>query len=271
MIRKLLCRVVSNCFVSFAGIISLSDEIDALRSYKPSGRLQLDQLMQLHEHIIDNNGIINLDVLLEKVEEISGYKLKNNIALYLDIYRAFTYKKYNELIKIIYYSEIPSKYKILYLETIFNTMYYEVNKSMVLFRPYYLDDMYRIIKSDKDFVLDLRKITDYYLTPKKLLEKKDIESIVKEIYSEFKPYITFGNIYYYGSYAKGTQDIYSDLDLFIEIEDHIVLPSIIDTMIINFIKEKFDVDLDIVLHFKGKEYDAFDLKTLSYAKKVDYK
>ena len=80
MIRKLLCRVVSNCFVSFAGIISLSDEIDALRSYKPSGRLQLDQLMQLHEHIIDNNGIINLDVLLEKVEEISGYKLKNNIA-----------------------------------------------------------------------------------------------------------------------------------------------------------------------------------------------
>ena len=58
MIRKLLCRIVSNCFVSFTGIITLNDEIDALRSYKPSGRLQLDQLMQLHEYIIDKNGNI---------------------------------------------------------------------------------------------------------------------------------------------------------------------------------------------------------------------
>ncbi|MCM1130988.1 MAG: nucleotidyltransferase domain-containing protein [Roseburia sp.] len=271
MIRKLLCRIVSNCFVSITGIITLNDEIDALRNYKPSGRLQLDQIMHLHEYIIDRVGNIILDDLLKKIEEISGFDLKKDITLYLDIYRAFTQQRYNELIKIIFYSTIPSKYKILYLECIFNTMYYKENKSMILFRPSYLDDIYRVIKSDKDFVLDLKLVTDYYATPRRLLEESDIESIVKNIYSEFKSYITFGNIYYYGSYAKGTQDIYSDLDLFIEIESYTVLPSIIDTMIINFIKDKFDVDLDIALHFKGKEYDAFDLKALSYAKKVEYK
>ncbi len=268
MIRKILCRIVSNCYASFSGKVCKDKEVANLRNNCITENENLDTLMEIHEKIISKEGI-KIDELLDDIYRISKYDVKKDVSLYIDLFRVSSSNKYNELIKVIYYSKIPNKLKLLYLETIFNNIYFKEYKEMLLFRPYYLETIKRVIKSNKNFVTDLKKLTDYYITKRKIISLEEIEKIGIEINKTLKQFIKFGNIYYFGSYAKGTQDIYSDLDLFIEVEETNVLPSMIDAMIMNHIKNVFDVDLDVSIHFIGKDYNEFEQEILSYAKKIN--
>lgn len=105
-----------------------------------------------------------------------------------------------------------SIYKVVIAELITNAVLYKNEKRMLLFRYNTMDYLSSKMDSNIDYIYELEKETFPYLVKRKILSHEEIKSILRFIKEYFKEEVTINDLKIFGSYAKRTQDEYSDLD-----------------------------------------------------------
>lgn len=265
MNNKLLCRIVANSYMSFGVKNVLGDEIDLLRKGKETSIVILDRLMEIHKKIISKNDLIDLDYLLNEIKKNFEIDIKRNSELYIKILRFYVRGNYNEIIKEIMSAYDESIYKVVIAELITNAVLYKNEKRMLLFRYNTMDYLSSKMDSNIDYIYELEKETFPYLVKRKILSHEEIKSILRFIKEYFKEEVTINDLKIFGSYAKRTQDEYSDLDIFMEISENKIPIKSIVLLLKDKISTTFNASIDIIIHKKGEEYDLFDKKQLEYA------
>jgi predicted nucleotidyltransferase len=117
--------------------------------------------------------------------------------------------------------------------------------------------------------LNAKEETMYYLQKKVIFSIKNIKESINIFFKEYPIFDNLINtVYLFGSYAKNKNDEYSDVDLFFEFkkkDENIIL---FEQLIKNFMKTRFNMDIDVLIHFKGENFNNFENKILSYSVKL---
>ena len=107
---------------------------------------------------------------------------------------------------------------------IHNFILYKKSISPIIFHLNYLEEIYEKIKENK---LDEARNTifiEYSITSIYNFKHKEVHLVyvkckLNEFYEEYKDIYKLENIYIYGSFARGDERIYSDLDLYLIVKE----------------------------------------------------
>lgn len=263
MNKKIVCRIVINSYISFGTENVLSSEVKLLRAGKDTRIDMLNRLMNIHNKIILGDINVNFDYLITFIKNNFDVDLKENYNSYIKILRAYTRGKYNEIINEIMQTYDNSIYKIVIAELITNLVLFKNEKRMLLFRFKTLEELANRDNQNTDYIKVLEKETYPYLLIKKVLSKTEIREIISYVKSSLNNYIEIYNIKIFGSYALGTEDKNSDLDIYAETNDN-VIPFVL-LNIKDGVFKKYNIFVDIIMHKSGTDYDDFERDLMKYA------
>lgn len=264
MNRKLLCRIVSNGYQSFTNVETLNDEIELLRNYKSSNNSIIDKMMKFHEKIISSKGLIPFEEIVNYLYEISKINVKASQD-YIDLLRLYVKEDYLNIIKILIESEYLNEYKTLFIETFVNILYYKQNKFMIIFRHSVVLGLKSNIEIIKRKVIEMLNETKYYLKKKKQFSVDQIKHNVSEFYQRYSEELKIYKICLFGSYAKQTNDEYSDIDLLVFYKEKNIDVSLNNLIIKTILFNEYEMSVDAVPIIEEIGLDAFDKKVMSYA------
>lgn len=258
--NKYLIRVCTNALLLFKKDIQvLGNDIDLLRDGHKSNISELNKLFDIHCKITNEKTRVSCDDLVRFYEDITEEQLSHEIKVELN----FIYSKKDiEKIFIFIINNINSDKKLLLLELLFNAISFEQYKKLYLFRSSYFDGYDYIDHFAYEKMCNIiNKESDYYLEKKRKVTVDEIKNNLEEVIKKnsFDP---IKKVYLFGSYAKGTNDEFSDVDLLLVFDDEtdaIVLCPIIK----DILKEDYEIDSDIVPAIDG-QLDEFDLHAVEY-------
>ncbi len=268
MNNKIICRIVSNLYHVYDENDPLNEEIEILRLGEMSQNKIVNKLYCLHNKILERKGKFDYYEVIEKVEEIFehdfSYKKDNNVALVCLYYK----EKIEEFSEKFMSSDVicgPKKYKFILLEVFLNVLNCRINKEMYIYHP---GDLYSFerLKNHKGLLTSAKIETYFYMKKKKVFCMDEIKNSINDFlkkYSMFNDFIQ--NIYLFGSYAKNKNDEYSDVDFYIEFtkKDNSLL--IFENIFKDYMKKTYNMETDVLVHFKNDDYDIFDRTIMSYA------
>lgn len=269
MNAKILCRIVSNTYNVYDQGCPLNDEIDLLRRGKKTNNLILNNLYKIHKEIIQKKGKINFIKLITNIKKSFNNQYCYNERFINSLKKLYYKNKIIDLSKNIISLNIMSgdvKFKYIFLEIVLNTIQYRLTNEMFVYHPGVLY-LFNDVKNHKEIINSAKVETMYYLSEKRIFTINEIRNNINSFFLEnesFSKYIK--HVYLFGSYAKGKNDNLSDVDLFFEItnkEDVNFIP--LSYLLKKCMKEKYEMYIDVLIHYENKNYDQFEKKIMSYA------
>lgn len=260
MNRKYLCRVVSNSFLSYREAETLGKEIDKIRNGLPSGITELDKLMKFHEQIVESKGCLQFQEVLRIFQNAFHALPPAALNAKLDAY----YKNGNCCDVIVaLLNEWKHLANFVLAEMIVNTILFRDKGEMLILKQHYFENCNKI--NVEQYVLpQVRSDSQYFLTPKKIFTLEEIADTVKRFVSQYKNNYGLENVYLFGSYAKGTNDCYSDVDLFV-VTNKQDIPNLIGQFCKTVLSRHFNFPVDVACVAKGQTDGEFAQHILSYA------
>lgn len=258
--NKYLIRVCTNALLLFKKDIQvLGRNIDLLRGGHKSNISELNKLFDIHCKITNEKIGVSCDDLVSFYEDITEEQLSHEIKVELN----FIYSKKDiEKIFIFIINNVNSDKKLLLLELLFNAISFEKYKKLYILRASYFDGYDYIDHFVYETMCNIiYKESVYYLQKKRTVSNDEIVNDVQEIIKK-NSFDSIKKVYLFGSYAKGTNDEFSDADLLFIFDDEteaIVLCPIIK----DILKEDYEIDCDIVPAIDG-HLDEFDLHAVEY-------
>lgn len=244
MLKKYLCRVVSNSFQIISNVMVLGDEIEKLKSNNESGLVLLDAIYNFHNMILLKKGRIDVIRILNNFYSFTG--LKVNDSNRNEIIKSFGRERVIDLMLLLANLSIKDSRYILLMEMLVNTLAYKNDGLFYIFRISFFDyDHYERVIIEKIYS-NIKETSFNYLREKKVFTLDDIKRNVLSLKEKLESKIKINEIYLFGSYAKGTNDKYSDVDLLFKLENN-NNSKLIQKLIKNEFKEKYDMETDIVI------------------------
>lgn len=267
MNRKLLCRIVTNAYnLVHSEVQVLDKEIELLRKKERANIDDLNTLMQIHEEIIQCQGEMSFERLYVHYEKLSNH-CSLELALLDKIVRAYLKKDYILCTDLIFNNDKFNWKHILLLELIVNSIWQQQHGKMLIFRQssFLYDD--KISKVQIGILYEeLEKDTEYYLEKKKIFTIQEIQDIMRIFLDKHKQEFNIHEVYLFGSYAKGLNDEYSDID-FLFVFNNSKNLDLIRPIIKDILQTQFEMSVDVVPAILGK-LDEFDLNAKSYGIKL---
>ena len=137
---------------------------------------------------------------------------------------------------------------------IHNFILYKKNISPVIFHLNYLEELYKkifmnSIDEAKNIIFIEYSITNIYNFKHEDVHLDYIECKLKEFYKKYKDIYKLGNIYIYGSFARGDERIYSDLDIYLIVNDKTIIKNKrleISSVLFKLLELNIDLSIDII-------------------------
>lgn len=258
MLHKYLCRVVSNAYQIVIESIYLENLIDKLRKSEPSGNTILDTLMNFHLNVLKKFGRIPIDNIFKTFEVVTKNVIPRQVKH--EIFDLFYRDDLEKILSVICVQIKKNIKYVLLLELIYNTILYKLDNQMLVFRKYYFMNDYDIRNIDNTIKL-IKKNSLTYLKKKPVLNKMDLISQIKIFVENNKNEYIFEKMWMFGSYAKGTNDRYSDLDLMIKFKPESNIKKL--TRLKWKLEEELKLPVDLVL--VNENLDEFDRGVLKHA------
>lgn len=259
MNRKYMCRVVSNSFLSYYEADTLGKEIDKMRNGLPSGITELDKLVDFHEQIIASKGRLQFQDILQFFQ--NAFHVLPPAALNARIATFFQSGNVSGII-VALLNEWKNAANFVLTEMLVNTILFRDKEEMLVLKQHYFENCN---KKNVDYVLpQVRSDSQYHLTPKKIFTLEEISDTVKEFVYQFKNNYGLRKVYLFGSYAKGNNDCYSDVDLLV-VTDKQDIPNLIGQFCKTILSRHFNLPVDVVCVASGKTDSGFSRHVLSYA------
>ncbi len=258
IMNKYEIRVCSNAYLILDNNITvLGPEIDELRRGRMTKIKKLNRIVRFYEKILESK--------ITYKEVIDFYqKLTNSIideSLISELYNIYDKKDLKKALMCIY-NNYNSSTKVLLISFIYNFISYELDKKIYIFRNNYFRQ-FVYINDDNCSKIEKQIHQDslYYQRTKKVFNVEKIKQIVTSIVSD-SSFAFIRKIYIFGSYAKGTNDKYSDVDLLLVVDNEL------DTIVIApILKEilhlNYDMDTDVVPAVVGS-LDDFDTSVIKH-------
>lgn len=267
MNRKLLCRIVTNAYnLVHTEVQVLDKEIELIRQNNKSTIEDINTIMSIHEQIIDCDGNMDFETLYNCCSLLNYNRhldplLKSQLAL------SFQNKNYIACTELIFNNENFKWGDLLLLELLANNIWFNLYKKMLIFRQSDFWDYDKISKIQIGILFnDLEKKTEYYLKKKTMFSIEEIRNIIQQFLNEYQVRFNIQEVYLFGSYAKGLNDEYSDVDLlfvFTKVENLDLIKPIIKDVL----ETKYLMSVDVVPAIINK-LDDFDLNAMSYGIKL---
>ena len=263
MNNKFFCRVVTNAYGLISNKLTLDKEIDLLRESGYSTINELNEIHKFHKKIINKNGCLTFSEIVTFFEKITCLKLENSFLYKLS---EFYYREKQEIIFMELINRHSFSNSILLLgELLINSIRYKLGDEFVIVRK----SFFNFEKCDEMIMrkkLEIMENDSYlYLKKKRNFSIDDIKSIIFDFKNKYFELINIKEVYLFGSYAKGKNDEYSDVDLAIRLENN-NQSSFIESTILTKLKEEYDMESDIVL--LGNKLDEFDETILKYSIRI---
>ncbi len=136
---------------------------------------------------------------------------------------------------------------------IHNFMLYKKDVSPIIFHLNYLEEIYEKIKENKldearNIIFIEYSITSIYNFKHKEIHLDYIESKLNEFYEEYKDTYKLDSIFIYGSFSRGDERIYSDLDIYLIVNDKSIIKTKrleIASVLYKLLELNIDLSIDI--------------------------
>lgn len=132
---------------------------------------------------------------------------------------------------------------------IFNNLYFkEKNKLLILYNGYQ-EKIYDSMQSKELFetvIKEIEKVHEGYYKETQYKKLEEIEKCIKEIPVSELQMFKITDIYVYGSFAKGTQNSYSDVGILVEMNtdtSYDVIKILVKNLFVKYLNTKIDVTI----------------------------
>lgn len=244
MLKKYFCRVVSNSYQIISNVMVLGDEIEKLKSSKESGLVLLDAIYKFHNMILLKKGRLDVVQILNNFYSFTG--LKVNSTSRDEIIKSYGREKVIDLMLLLADLSTEDSRYILLMEMLVNTLVYKNDGFLYIFRVSFFDYEYYDRTIIEKIYSKIKEISFNYLREKKIFTLNEIKRNVLSLKDRIESKIKVNEIYLFGSYARGTNDKYSDVDLLFKLESN-NNSKLIQKLLRNEFKEKYDMETDIVI------------------------
>ncbi len=236
-----------------------------------------------------NDNIKSVFTITKMIKEITILNEHSILEIYDTLYPLFNKKdldniKINKLIKYInknkneYFKfvkyilkyNIFFEYSYIMANIIFNHFFY-LDKGIFLIFHSYLEKQFMTVAKGhscltfKSLIQNLMNINEAYNVKKRILSIKDIKEKCKEFDISVLEYMSVERILLFGSYVKGRNNEYSDIDMLVVIDDQKSKITIVRQLMENFINSYFDVTVDVSVIDKSMELGRFEKNIIKYA------
>ena len=190
--------------------------------------------------ILNIDAVVNKDALYEIIYEFNN-NYNPNAAI-------------NSFIKIIKEDVFNSRESNIKMAVIIhNFILYKKNISPVIFHIHYLDEIYKKvllnnIDEAKNIIFIEYSITSIYNFKHKDIHLDYVKNKLNEFYKEYEDIYKIENIYIYGSFSRGDERIYSDLDIYLIVDDLTIIKDKrleIASVLYKLLELNIDLSIDI--------------------------
>lgn len=203
--------------------------------------LTLERVLNIYKKLSKNK----LDILIvEKAEELVEYYIEGATE--------------QELFKYIMLREIFEEFNFPMAIIIFNLLYYKQNKKFLIFfykLEKHIDSIIKLDEKETLFFTNLININKDYSIKKYPPSFEKTREILISNFNMYKEKFKLTRIGVFGSFARGTQNEYSDIDILVESDSHNLEE--VSKKLISYLINDLGKYIDLKINKTGKEPKGF--------------
>lgn len=262
--RKFMRSIIDCCFIDKHIVIELDNFLDGKTSELTSE--DLISLFKILEMIKKNK-----DISFEFVSELynilfpsvikENFKSSDTELILTAMNKDINDKTFDTTLSTTLCCVSLEKFNCAFAIIFTNVVYYLIYKKILFIPFYYIKDLEKYILLGKRniFINLIKQIEDLnrrYLKIKKVLSLAEIKDLIKTVPKYQLKLLNIKYIYIYGSYAKQTNNQFSDIDMHIVLENDTYNLDVSAYNIKEYFDKLFDVPVDVRTTVYNKWYDS---------------
>ncbi|MBN3490234.1 nucleotidyltransferase domain-containing protein [Acholeplasma equirhinis] len=212
---------------------------------------------------------VSIEIFINKIVKlIPGFNKDKHIDYDLlnklpktDVYQIFSY---------IMLKNVFKEFSFIVSSMIFNNLYFKEKDKLLILYNGYQEKIYDSMQSKELFetvIKEIEKAHEGYYKETQYKKLEEIEKCIKEIPVSELQMFKITDIYVYGSFAKGTQNSYSDVDILVEMNTDTSY-DVIKILVKNLFVKYLNTKIDVTIHKKNEPIKGFIKNILEYAKHI---
>lgn len=272
LLKKIKIKILRNLVKSIYGDKTKTEKIEYVFDGVEEDIDCQSLILALDKVTIDN--ICNLEGIIEiykslfpnREKQNLDRKAMENLVKYIDTSRK------EHICKYIIKKRLFHEYTFIMMVLIYNNIQYRFEKYLTVFyacyeKHYYKYSHYSYQEFESIHKQALQENRKYYYE-KKLYSLEEISSKLLQIKDNDLKSLSIEHMYIFGSYAKRTNDIYSDIDFLAYTDLDQGLVKTIEESLASLLYSIFLTDLDVHVISSKSELNNFETNILSYAIQV---